>query len=350
MKAHYYKYTLDFKRPGGTSRGVLTAKETWFLILEDKGMYGIGECALFKGLSTDDVSTYEDTLRWVCENIEKGETALYYLLNTYPSIQFGVEQAFLSLKSKTPFELFPSKFTDFKAAIQINGLIWMGEEKFMLSQIKTKIKQGFRCIKMKIGALNFDSELRMLRQIRKQYTSAEIQLRVDANGAFNTNNAIDKLKALADCELHSIEQPIKPGNYNEMKALCKITPLPIALDEELIGVWDVTEKEKLLQTVQPQFIILKPSLIGGFKGSLEWIRLAEKYKIGWWVTSALESNIGLNAIAQWTFTLENELPQGLGTGALFTNNFNSPLEVTAGHLQYNKMKNWNTNLIQNLCT
>ncbi len=349
MKAYYSKYILHFKKPSGTSRGILKEKETWFFILEADGKYGIGECGLLKGLSIDDVSDYEKTLQWACTNCELGFSVLYDKLMAYPSIQFGIEQAFLSLQSANPFHLFPSGFIKTLRPIPINGLIWMGTPEFMLSQIEAKLKSGFRCIKMKIGAINFKSELAILQQIRDKYSAEQIELRVDANGAFKPENANQQLKELAVFDLHSIEQPIRQGNHFEMHELCKNTPLPIALDEELIGIFDVAEKEKLLQTIQPQFIILKPSLVGGFKGCQEWITLAETYGIGWWITSALESNIGLNAIAQWTYTLNGTMPQGLGTGGLFTNNFESPLLVEKGNLYYSNETSWNTNLIENLC-
>jgi L-alanine-DL-glutamate epimerase-like enolase superfamily enzyme len=221
----------------------------------------------------------------------------------------------------------------------------MGTKEFMKTQIKEKLSSGFSCIKMKIGAIDFETEMDLLTSIRKEFSSREIELRVDANGAFATNGALEKLKRLSDLEIHSIEQPIKQGQIEEMALLCERTPLPIALDEELIGVFSVTKKEEILQTIQPQFIILKPSLIGGFNGSEQWIEKAKKHNISWWITSALESNIGLNAIAQWTFTLQNKMPQGLGTGGLYTNNFNSPLEIQKGSLQYNNSKNWNFNLV-----
>jgi len=350
MKAYYHKYILNFKKPSGTSRGILKEKETWFFILEADGRYGIGECGLLKGLSIDDVSDYEKTLQWVCTNCELGFSVLYDKLTAYPSIQFGIEQAFLSLQSANPFHLFPSAFITARQPIPINGLIWMGTPEFMLGQIEAKLKSGFRCIKMKIGAINFKSELAILKQIRDKYNAEQIELRVDANGAFKPENANQQLEELAVLDLHSIEQPIRQGNHFEMHKLCKNTPLPIALDEELIGVFDAIEKEKLLQTIQPQFIILKPSLIGGFKSCQEWITLAETYGIGWWITSALESNIGLNAIAQWTYLLKNTMPQGLGTGGLFTNNFESPLTVSDGNLFYRKSLHWQPDLIQGLCT
>lgn len=335
---------LNFKQASGTSRGILRTKETYFLTITDGLKIGFGECGLFKGLSIDDRYDYEDKLIWLCKNIHEDVSFLLNKLNEFPSIQFGLEQALLSLKSKNPFKLFTSEFTDSKDAININGLIWMGSDTFMKQQISDKLKAGFSTIKMKIGAIDFDTELSLLKSISEEFSSKEIELRVDANGAFSPKEALDKLKRLSEFEIHSIEQPIKQGQVEEMVNLCNKTPIPIALDEELIGVFDVTKKKELLQIINPQYIILKPSLVGGFKGSAEWINLAEKQQIGWWITSALESNIGLNAIAQWTYILKNKMPQGLGTGSLFTNNIESPLEVENGQLKYNKNKKWNFNL------
>ncbi|QLE02937.1 o-succinylbenzoate synthase [Galbibacter sp. BG1] len=341
MEASYKKYILEFKRPSGTSRGVLTTKETWFLMLQDENDFGIGECGILRSLSVDDRDDYEEKLSWVCRNIHLSKEILWDALVEFPSIQFGVEQAFLSLKSKDPFLLFPSAFTNNEASIPINGLIWMGEETFMKEQLKEKLQQGFNCIKMKIGAIDFHKELELLKSIRKSFSAEEIEIRVDANGAFSPTEALEKLQQLSLLELHSIEQPIKQGNWGEMAKLCAETPLPIALDEELIGIFSVTKKRELLQTINPQYIILKPSLVGGFKGSQEWIDLCKELNIGWWITSALESNIGLNAISQWTFTLQNEMPQGLGTGSLYTNNLESPLEVSKGSIEYKTNRNWN---------
>src|SRR5690606_27966806 len=274
---------------------------------------------------------------------------LWEALTDFPSIQFGLEQAFLSLNSPDPFLLFPSPFTDGDRTIPINGLVWMGNEKFMHQQIEKKLAQGFKCIKMKIGAIDFEKEIALLASIRTEYGEDEIELRVDANGAFPYSRALDKLNRLAPYAIHSIEQPIKAGQVLEMKDLCERSPIPIALDEELIGIAQVTDKEELLQTINPQYIILKPSLIGGIKGSAQWISVAERLNIKWWITSALESNIGLNAIAQWTFTLQNKLPQGLGTGSLYTNNFESPLTVRDGQIGYVKSKDWQQNLIETIC-
>jgi o-succinylbenzoate synthase len=347
MKATYQKYILNFKNPSGTSRGVLNTKETWFLIVEQDGKKGIGECGILRGLSADDRPDYEEKLTWTCQNIHLGKDKLWEQLIEFPSIQFGVEMAFESLASSNPFLLFPSEFTEGKKTISINGLIWMGEPQFMKQQIEEKLAQGFNCIKLKIGAIDFQKELDLLHYIRANFDEKSIEIRVDANGAFNKMEALNKLNQLSGFELHSIEQPISVKQYDSMAELCRKTPIPIALDEELIGVFNYSEKEALLQKIKPQFIILKPSFIGGFKGTKEWIDLAEKYQIGWWITSALESNIGLNAIAQWTFLQNNSMPQGLGTGGLYTNNFDCPLEVKNGQLQYNSEIDWEVNFDNN---
>jgi O-succinylbenzoate synthase len=340
MLATYHKYILNFKRPSGTSRGVMTEKETWFIVLEQDGKNGIGECGILRGLSIDDRPDYEEKLQWTCDNIHLGKNKLWEALIEFPSIQFGVEMAFLSLASETPFLLFASEFTKGAKSIAINGLVWMGEEAFMKQQIEDKLADGFSCVKLKIGAIDFDKELQLLRYIRQHFSPEQVEIRVDANGAFDSNEALDKLNQLAEFKLHSIEQPIQKNNTDSMAELCKITPFPIALDEELIGVFTLAEKEELLVKIKPQYIILKPSFVGGFRGTQEWISLAEKHNIGWWITSALESNIGLNAISQWTFLLNNSMPQGLGTGALYTNNFDCPLQVSQGQLWYNEDLDW----------
>ncbi len=345
MKATYKKYLLNFKHPSGTSRGILTEKETWFLLLEENGKTGIGECGILRSLSVDDRPDYEEKLNWVCENIHLGKDQLLDELIHFPSIQFGVETAFLSLVSKTPFDLFPSEFTEGTKSMQINGLVWMGEEDFMKSQIEEKLAEGFTCIKLKIGAIDFKRELELLRFIRQNFTADQIEIRVDANGAFKPDDALEKMEQLSQFNLHSIEQPIKANQVSRMRLLCENPPFPIALDEELIGVYGVENKQELLEKIKPQYIILKPSLVGGFSGTIEWISVAEKLNIGWWITSALESNVGLNAITQFTYTLKSSLPQGLGTGSLYTNNFDCPLEINRGQIQYNPSKKWN---IENL--
>lgn len=343
MKASYKKYILKFKRPSGTSRGVLTEKETWFIKISDGENAGIGECGILRSLSYDDRPDYKEKLDWVCDNINLEKEKLWEELREFPSIQFGMEMAFKSLEAEDPFILFPSDFTSGKNSIPINGLVWMGEKEFMKKQISEKIEAGFKCIKLKIGAIDFETELGLIKSIRENFSSEEIELRVDANGAFSPEEALHKLELLSKFKLHSIEQPIKQGQIEAMAELCEKTPLPIALDEELIGLTSVTEKENLVQTIRPQYAIFKPSLIGGFKGTAEWKKICEKSETGWWITSALESNIGLNAIAQWTYTLKPELPQGLGTGGLYTNNFECPLEIENGQIYYRPEKDWEIN-------
>ncbi len=341
MKASFKKYTLNFKRPAGTSRGILYTKETYFIFLSENGKTGIGEAALFKGLSYDDIPEYENRLQWLINNIQLPKEKILEKLKDFPSIIFGWEQAFLSLKAKNQFILFPTEFTQGEKGIPINGLIWMGDKKFMFEQIKQKLSEGFQVIKLKIGAIDFQDELDLLRYIRSQFSPQEIELRLDANGAFEPKNALDKLKRLSAFQIHSIEQPIKPRQFEELYNLCRKSPIPIALDEELIGYNHSFDKVRFLKQIQPQYIILKPALHGGFIGTDSWIDAAEKTNTGWWITSALESNIGLNAIAQFTADKKPTLLQGLGTGSLFTNNFNSPLSIKNGELIYQPDRQWN---------
>ncbi|WP_449401235.1 o-succinylbenzoate synthase [Chryseobacterium wanjuense] len=334
MKAEYFRYLLQFKRPSGTSRGVLHEKETFVLEISENGKKGIGECAVFRGLSFDDRPDYEEKLQWLCENIQRDSEFLKKELKGFPSIWFGYEQAVLNLKHGGNL-YFPSDFTEGKASININGLIWMGDIHYMEEQIQDKLEKGFHCIKLKIG-VDWKSEHEILEKLRQKFSKERLELRVDANGGFNKDESKVVLKQLADLDIHSIEQPIKAGNWQSMAELCDETPTPIALDEELIGIIDFNEKKKLLEVIQPQYIILKPSLVGGFAGSDEWISLAENQNIGWWITSALESNIGLSAIAQYTYTKHSEIPQGLGTGGLFTNNFKSQLDLQGEQLFFLK--------------
>lgn len=337
LKAESFKYILKFKCPGGTSRGVLTQKESWFIRVweeENPSVVGIGECGLLKGLSVDDRPGFVDKLRNVCANIHQFEDLKIGDLSQWPSISFGVEMALLDLKSEGKRTFFPSAFTMGEQAIPINGLIWMGSPDSMRQQIREKLDLGFNCIKLKIGAINFEEEIKILKEIRKEYGRETLEVRVDANGAFSPKEAISRLWQLEPLHLHSIEQPIMANQWEEMASLCENTPIPIALDEELIGVDGAERKNALLDIINPHFIVLKPTLVGGFQSSGEWISLAQKRDISWWITSALESNIGLNAIAQWTYTLNNTIPQGLGTGQLFTNNIPSPLEVKGGFLHY----------------
>ena len=332
MQAEYQRHNLIFKRPGGTSRGVLTEKETYFLHISDGEKKGTGECGVFRGLSYDDVPDYEEKLQWLCNNINSEPSFLQKQLLHYPSIWFGYEQAMLNLKHGGHI-YFPGEFTERKKSITINGLIWMGNVDFMKEQIALKLQEKFHCIKLKIG-VNWDEEKKVLEELRKTFPKNQLELRVDANGAFSTAKARIVLEELAVLDIHSIEQPIKAGNPQEMALLCANTPTPIALDEELIGITELDKKQKLLETIKPQYIILKPSLVGGISGSDEWIALAEQQNIDWWITSALESNIGLNAIAQYTYTKKNPMPQGLGTGALFTNNTPSSLKLEGDQLWF----------------
>lgn len=339
MKAYYKRHVLQFKRPSGTSRGILKEKETWFIVLENETKQGIGECGILRGLSIDDCPDYEAKLAWVCDNIHLGKEALYNALTAFPSIQMGIEMAFLSLEQADPFSLFPAAFSKGEASIPINGLIWMGDQQFMLDQVEEKVAQGFSCIKMKVGAIAFSDEVNILSAIRKRFSADQMVLRVDANGAFG-QDALEKLHVLAELDLHSIEQPIAQGNWSEMRSLCKTSPLPVALDEELIGIFNTADKIALLDSIQPQYIILKPSFIGGFKGAEEWTTLAAERGIGSWVTSALESNIGLNAIAQWAYQQGYKGHQGLGTGSLYTNNIVAPLDIKNGYIQLDKTHPW----------
>lgn len=347
MIAEVIPYTLIFKNPGGTSRGILKTKDTWILKIQDVGRTGFGEVAMFRGLSYDDKPEFEQKLVELKNSIESGKE-LAQLVQEYiewPSIRFGIEQAFASLVNEDPFNLIDSGFIKHKNPIAINGLVWMGDFEFMKSQIEEKIRKGFHCLKLKIGAINFDSEVELIENIRSSYSEKEIEIRVDANGAFHKNNALEKLKRLAKLQIHSIEQPIRQGQLEEMSILCSQTPLPIALDEELIGINHYDQKVELLSRIRPQYIILKPSLLGGWKSCDEWIEIAERLSINWWITSALESNIGLNAIAQYVSSKGTDMLQGLGTGELFINNFDSPLKVDAGSLMYCSDRIWNLDLL-----
>jgi len=339
MRASFKKYTLRFKQASGTSRGVYTTRDSWFIFLSDGTNTGIGECAPLPDLSIEPLKKMGAKLLQICEQID------YFCqfpeeLKTWPSIRFGLETALLDLRNGGQRLLFPSEFTRGEQGIPINGLIWMGTPEFMKQQIRTKLDAGFYCIKMKIGALDFETEFEMLKSIRQEFSADQITLRVDANCAYKYQTALENLKRLSDLQIHSIEQPIETGRWDEMAELCRQSPVPIALDEELIGITSEKEMQKLVETIRPAYLILKPSLHGGFAGCEQWIRQAEKAGLGWWITSALESNIGLNAIAQWTFHMNAKNEQGLGTGQLFTNNFDSPLEIEGERLWYKPQKEW----------
>lgn len=382
MKASFFTRKFEFNFPAGTSRGVLHEKYSSFILIEEtlkdfesnrilnSGVFGgifhsdsiktvtsghvfrgVGECSTIPGLSPDPMNQYEAKLQEVCDAINHCVDPRTIDLSEFPSIRFGLEMALQELKtafSENPqltlsqdeflastHLLFPSDFTKGTKGIAINGLIWMGDKAFMKRQIDQKLADGYRCLKLKVGALDFETELSVIQEIRSHFNADQLELRLDANGAFTKENAAERLNTLAQYHIHSIEQPIRQGQYERMAALCKTSPIPIALDEELIS-YPVEQAEELLQKLRPAYIILKPSLLGGFTASQQWIDAAEKTGIKWWVTSALESNIGLNAIAQWTFTLNNPLPQGLGTGQIYKNNFLSLLYNKNSSLMFNE--------------
>ena len=361
--------TLHFKQPAGTSRGVYTTRHSYYLTLtsdELPGVEGVGECATLPDLSCDAKPEYEMTLRQVCQMVEQMGRIPYDMIRAYPSITFGLETAFASffdaakkfleivptegasssemLKQKgvsvpagmeNLTELFDSPFGRGEEGITINGLVWMGTYEEMLARLEEKLQAGFHCVKLKIGAIDFFKELDLIKRIRDVYTKEQVELRVDANGGFLPENAMSQLEALAKYDIHSIEQPIKQHQWPKMAQLCRETPLPIALDEELIGVNVRSMKQALLDTIRPQYIILKPSLHGGIYGCNEWIELANQRGIGSWITSALESNIGLNAIAHYAAKVYGpnvKMPLGLGTGQLFTDNIPMPLEIRGDKL------------------
>lgn len=320
---------LHFKQPAGTSRGVYTTRRIWLLTVEHGGRTAIGECAPLPQLSCDDIPDYEAVLRRFCDIIEATGAIPYDEMRNYPSMLFGVETALAQL-SRTDGLLYDTSFSHGEEGIPINGLVWMGTHDEMLSRLKEKLALGFRCVKLKIGAIDFAKELDLIQHIRKHFSREEVELRVDANGGFTPDVALERLQELARYDIHSIEQPIMAHQWSEMAQLCQLSPLPIALDEELIGVNSTDKKIRLLDTIKPQYIILKPSLHGGVAGTREWIALANERGIGSWITSALESNIGLNAIAQLAADIygpQITMPQGLGTGMLFTDNIPMPLEI-----------------------
>jgi len=342
VKAEITPYVLKFKFEAGTSRGVLTEKKTWFITVYENSLKGIGECGPLKGLSTDDRIDFEDKLFDICNKLHQYsmpateaeclDLAGNIVPDELPSVRFGVETALLDLLNGGKKIIFDNAFSKGNQSIPINGLIWMGKKDFMLEQIKHKLKEGYSCLKMKIGAINFQQECELLEFIRNQFSESELALRVDANGAFTFEEAKEKLKILRQYGIHSIEQPIKAKQLKEMAELVKLNLLPIALDEELIGIHTTEQKVELLEIINPPYIILKPTLVGGIRSCREWINLAEERNIAWWITSALESNTGLNAIAQFTAEYDIKIPQGLGTGQLYRNNVESGLTIKRGAL------------------
>jgi O-succinylbenzoate synthase len=353
MHFDIHKHVLNFKIPGGTSRGVLTSKDTYIVrLFKVDRLVAIAEFNRFEGLSIDPLSSYLERLKKSVEQwlgfldslADLNDSRIVDLLrenSDYPSIQFGLEQLTLSYLSNTsPFHLFDSPFSRGQSSISINGLIWMGDTDFMKAQIEPLLKKGFKCLKMKIGAINFDEEYRLLKSIRDRFSCQELTLRVDANGAFDSESVLSVLDELAVLGVHSIEQPIKAGQWQEMARVVEESPIPIALDEELIGLKTVESRTNCIHTIQPDYLIFKPALIGGYGAIEEYRSIHNEF----WITSALESNIGLNAIAQYTATLNPTLEQGLGTGSLYTNNFDSPLLVTNGALSYQNELPWKIQL------
>ncbi len=350
MNLSFQKYILDFKFNAGTSRGVLKQKETYFIKIQNDNdaLFGLGEAGPLKGLSVDDkplddkLEEIQNTLQ--SEHLPGNREGIYTLAKTlagpdYPSIRFGLETAMLDLLNGGTRTIFNNEFAVGKSRIPINGLVWMGHMEDMLTQITEKVDQGFTCIKMKVGSIDFDKECDILQYVRRKYYQKDIVIRVDANGAFSPEDAMEKLHRLSQFNLHSIEQPIKAGQNDDMSELCLKSPIKIALDEELIGVYGKEEKQKLLESIRPPYIILKPTLVGGIASTLDWIEIAESLKIGWWMTSALESNIGLNAISQLAAELKVEDYQGLGTGQLYHNNIPSPLSIKEGFIS-SKGEDW----------
>lgn len=345
MIATYSIHDLQFKKPAKTSRNTLETKRLYLLKLQNsEGVIGYGEISPFTGLSLDDRPDFVQKLKQVIDVINEGAPYEELDLTDWPSIAFGYDMACRDVANGGKRQFFTGSFADGKSSIDINGLIWMADKEEMLAQVEDKIKQGYSCIKMKIGALDFDEECRMLEAIRKKYSAFQIELRVDANGAFPFSDALDMLKDLNRFELHSIEQPIRQGNWEWMSELCAKSPLDIALDEELLGIDPTLDAARMLQVIQPKYLIIKPGLLGAFAKSAEWIKHAEAKHTVWWITSALESNLGLAAIAQFTSCYRNPLPQGLGTGQLYTNNIPSPLHIQGGKLAQNGKDEWNFNL------
>ncbi|MBD5255988.1 MAG: o-succinylbenzoate synthase [Barnesiella sp.] len=349
LKATWCSYNLHFKQPATTSRETMTDRPTYYIKVwddSDPSRFGIGECALFRGLSSDDVESYEDRLDRLCRSIDQfSVNETIRMLRGYPSILFGYESAMADYQHDGIGILSDNYWTSGSQPLHINGLVWMGNFEEMLQRVDEKLRDGFRCIKFKIGGIDFNKEIEMIRQVRKCYSKDQIEIRLDANGGFYPKDALHRLEQLSMFDIHSIEQPIRQRQWHEMSEICKNSPIPIALDEELIGV-NESYHDRLIEEIMPDYIILKPTLCGGFTGSDHWIHTAEKYGVGWWATSALESNIGLNAIAQWVAGKHPKMVQGLGTGALFTNNIPSPIVQDGERLFYDDRKGWDYSAIK----
>lgn len=339
---------FHFRRPASTSRGTFMSKKVPFIFLyhtDDPTAAGVGECSLFPGLSADHVKGFQEKLDQTVNRINQGDYLTDPSMVDWPSINFALETAWKDLRTMGSKIMYPSDFTYGKDAIDINGLIWMENKEEMIRQIRQKLNDGFACLKMKVGALDLDEEFEIFRFIRARYSADDVELRVDANGAFKPAHALEILQMLSEFNLHSIEQPIPSGHPESMARLCELSPVPIALDEELIGKHTLAGKRKILDTIKPQYMVLKPGLLGGISACKDWISLAEEKNIGWWITSALETNIGLNVIAQWTYTLNNSRYHGLSTGALFNDNIPSPLYLSGEKLYHDPDIKWDLSLL-----
>ena len=346
LQAQYISRPLHFIRPAGTSRGVLLHKPCWYIILSsEEGLSGVGEVSFIPGLSIEDPGEMEIKLDHICKLISREEMNPAQFLPSLPGVQFALETALKDLESGGQRILFPTAFTEGRSGIPTNGLIWMGDRDFLMEQIASKVQSGFRVLKMKVGALDFNEEREVLEKIRSDYGRGELEIRLDANGAWSPRDASGFMEILSQYGIHSIEQPIAAGQIEAMAGLCRSAAIPVALDEELIGLSGLKAKGDLLREINPRYIILKPGLLGGFSATETWIKLADDLSMGWWVTSALESNIGLSAIAQWTASLEVSMPQGLGTGSLYKNNIPSPLEMDGDSLWYKPDHPWDLNEI-----
>ena len=335
LKTEIIKHTLHFKKPAGTSRGVYTTRDIWLLRITDtlNGKSGVGECAPLPDLSCDSLPNYDEVLSGLCRSLEATGQPDVQMLRPYPSMLFGMETALLALHRGS--KLFDTPFARGEEGIPINGLVWMGSYEEMNRRMEEKIEQGFNCVKLKIGAIDFESELNLVRSIRKRFSKETIELRVDANGGFSCNDALGRIEELSRYAIHSIEQPVKQRQWRQMARICALSPIPVALDEELIGVNDAGRKEELLDSIKPQYLVLKPSLHGGIHGTREWVRLAAARGIGSWMTSALESSVGLSAIAQLASDIYGPgitFPQGLGTGALYTDNLPAATEIRGNRI------------------
>ena len=346
--ASYKKYTLRFKKPAETSRGTLREKTVFFIRLTDRrrsNRVGLGECAPWPGLSLDDRPDFEAKLANVCDALNRGHSPAEMDLADFPALAFGLEMAWRDWQHGGSRQLFKNDFSRRGKPIPIHGLIWMASPADMLQQVQRKVSQGHTCLKLKIGALDFAAECALLSDIRRHYPPDQIELRLDANGGFSPEIALERLSELAQFQIHSIEQPLKPSQWQAMTTLCSSSPIKIALDEELIGIASQARKRELLETIKPHYLVLKPALLGGFAAAEAWIALAQELGIGWWVNSALESNIGLNALAQWTSSLNPTAVQGLGAGQLYTNNIPSPIRPTQGALIYDQTLAWDVSAI-----